>query len=72
MNWTTVEGDWKKYSVEIKKQFGKLTEQQLHASKGKRELVFADIQKAYSLSKEDCEKQVNTWLTAQKPMHHAM
>ena len=72
MNWTTVEGDWKKYRVELKKQFGKLTEDQLNASHGKRDLLSADIQKAYSLSKEECEKQVNTWLTAQKPMHHAV
>ncbi len=71
MNWHAIEGDWPLYRLDAQKQFAKLSDAQLDASHGNRERLCADIQTAYSLTKEDADKQVTAWSTAQKPTLHA-
>ena len=36
MDWITIESDWDEYKVAAKQQWDKLSEQQLHGTRGKR------------------------------------
>ena len=65
MNWTTIENSWKDYSNAAQQQWNKLSLQQVSETHGKQDQLCAQVQKAYSVSKEDAEKQINEWQSRQ-------
>jgi uncharacterized protein YjbJ (UPF0337 family) len=68
MNWDRIEGNWKQFKGSAMQQWGRLTEDQLDVTAGKREKLVGKIQETYGISKEESEKQVSSWLMAQKDM----
>jgi uncharacterized protein YjbJ (UPF0337 family) len=72
MNWDRIEGNWKQFKGSAKEQWGKLTNDQLDMAAGKRDKLVGKIQEAYGISKEESEKQVSTWLSAQKETQKEM
>ena len=66
MNWDRIEGNWKQFKGTVKQQWGKLTDDQLDTISGKRDVLAGKIQEAYSVSKEDAEKQLASWQEQQK------
>jgi uncharacterized protein YjbJ (UPF0337 family) len=68
MNWDRIEGNWTQFKGTAKKQWGKLTDDQLVVTAGKRDKLVGKIQEVYGLSKEETEKQVSNWLSVQKEM----
>ena len=66
MNWDRIEGNWKQFKGSAKVQWGKLTDDQLDVTAGKRDKLVGKVQEIYGISKEESEKQVSTWLGAQK------
>ena len=65
MNWDQVQGNWKQFRGAVKKQWGKLTDDELDQIDGQREQLAGKIQKAYGISKEETEKQIETWADRQ-------
>ena len=65
MDWINIESDWDEYKVAAKQQWDKLSEQQLHGTRGKREYLLKRVQEAYSLSRGDAERQISEWLAKQ-------
>ena len=65
MDWSTIEGGWDEYKVAAKREWNKLSEQQLHGTRGNREYLVRRVQEAYSLSREDAERQISEWLAKQ-------
>lgn len=61
LNWDTVAGKWKQYSGEVKKQWGKLTEDELMEVNGDREILAGKIQVKYGITKEQAHQQVDDW-----------
>lgn len=72
MNWTTMEGEWKKFKGNVKQQWGKLTDDQLDVIAGKRDVLAGEIQKAYGITKDETEKQLAKWEAAQKALQAKM
>ena len=66
MNWDRIEGNWKQFKGSAKEQWSKLTDDQLDMAAGKRDKLVGKVQEIYGISKEESEKQVSTWLNAQK------
>jgi uncharacterized protein YjbJ (UPF0337 family) len=66
MNWENIERGWKNYKADAKQQWSKLSDEQLDHTSGKRDQLFNKVQQAYSLSKEDTEKQVAEWQSRQR------
>lgn len=62
MNWDQVKGKWKQFTGDIKKRWGKLTDDDLDRVEGNREKLEGRIQERYGVAKEDAEKQVDEWL----------
>jgi uncharacterized protein YjbJ (UPF0337 family) len=58
MNWDQVEGKWKQVSGHVKEKWGKLTDDDLQAIRGKRDQLVGKIQERYGIAKEDAERQV--------------
>ena len=68
MNWDRIEGNWNQYKGSVKQQWGKLTDDQLDVSSGKRDLLVGKIQEAYGISRDEAEKQMTAWQGSQKEM----
>jgi uncharacterized protein YjbJ (UPF0337 family) len=64
MNWDQIEGKWKQYKGHIRTKWGKLTDDDLEAIKGRREQLTGRIQELYGISREEAHKQVDEFLAA--------
>lgn len=61
MNWDQIEGNWKQYSGQAQQQWGKLTDDDLQQSKGKREELIGRIQERYGVARDEAEREVDDW-----------
>jgi len=61
MNWDQVEGKWKQFSGNVKEQWGKLTDDDITAIKGKRDQLVGRIQERYGIAKDEAERQVEAF-----------
>ena len=66
MNWDHIEGNWKRFKVAAKQEWGKLSEDQINGIAGKREALAGRIQEAYGLTKEETEEQLAAWQDKQR------
>ena len=55
MNWQQIEGNWKQLQGQARQQWGKLTDDDLQAARGRREELIGRIQERYGKSKEEAE-----------------
>ena len=72
MNWENIERSWKNwnnYKVNDKKQWSKLSDDQLDSTSGRREQLSSKVQQTYGISKEETEKQVAEWQSRQRDEH---
>jgi uncharacterized protein YjbJ (UPF0337 family) len=61
MNWDVVEGKWKQIKGDVKRQWGKLTDDDLDVIEGNRDKLVGKIQESYGIGKDDADRQVNDW-----------
>ncbi len=61
MNWDQVKGQWKQMKGSARKQWGKLTDDDLDVIAGERERLSGVIQQRYGITKEEAEKQIASW-----------
>jgi uncharacterized protein YjbJ (UPF0337 family) len=61
MNWDQIAGDWKQMTGAVKEKFGKLTDDDLIATAGKRDQLVGKIQTRYGVAKDAAEKQIDDW-----------
>ncbi len=62
MNWTQIEGKWKRLSGQAKSEWAKLTDDDLMLIAGKREQLVGKLQEHYGVVKDDAEKQIDMWI----------
>jgi uncharacterized protein YjbJ (UPF0337 family) len=62
MNWTQVEGKWRRLAGRAKSEWAKLSDDDLKNIAGKKEQLIGKLQEHYGVLKEDAEKQVDNWL----------
>jgi uncharacterized protein YjbJ (UPF0337 family) len=61
MDWNRLEGNWKQLSGRAKQQWGKLTDDDIKASAGRRDALVGKVQERYGMSRDDAQKQVDDW-----------
>jgi uncharacterized protein YjbJ (UPF0337 family) len=61
MNWDRVQGNWKQFKGKLQEKWGKLTDDQVSAIDGRREILAGKLQEAYGIGKEEAEQQINDW-----------
>jgi len=61
VNWEQVKGRWNQTKGAVKKQWGKLTDEDLTVIAGQRDQLVGKIQERYGIAKEEADKQVKTW-----------
>jgi uncharacterized protein YjbJ (UPF0337 family) len=63
MNWDTIEGNWKKFTGNVKEQWGKLTDDDITRINGNREQLEGMIQERYGVAKDKAKEQVDSWMS---------
>jgi uncharacterized protein YjbJ (UPF0337 family) len=58
MNTEQIKGQWMQVKGEIKKQWGKLTDDELDRIAGERDKLVGKLQEKYGITKEEAERQV--------------
>lgn len=58
MNAEQFKGQWRQIKGEIRKQWGKLTDDELDRIAGEKDVLVGTLQKKYGITKEEAEKQV--------------
>lgn len=61
MNWNIVEGNWKEFKGKVQARWGKLTDDNLDVIAGKRLELAGQVQQAYGITKEEAEKQIESF-----------
>ena len=59
MNRDHFKGLWHQFKGEAKKQWGKLTDDDLQMVRGKRDQLVGKIQERYGIAKDEAERQVD-------------
>ena len=62
MNWDTIKGQWKQMKGDVKKRWGKLTDDDLDVAAGERDKLVGAIQKRYGIEKDAADKQIDQWV----------
>ena len=65
MNWSNIETGWNDFKANAKQQWGKLSDQQISDTLGKRDHLSTKVQEVYALSKEETERQISDWQSKQ-------
>lgn len=65
MNWSNIENGWNSYKSNAKQQWSKLSDEQITDTMGKRDALSSRVQEAYSVNKEEAERQISDWQSKQ-------
>jgi uncharacterized protein YjbJ (UPF0337 family) len=65
MNWEQVEGKWKQMKGAARKQWGKLTDDDLEYMAGSKDQFVGRLQERYGIAKEEAQEQADQWLRSQ-------
>lgn len=63
MNWDQVQGQWKQWQGEAKKQWGKLSDNDVQEVEGNRDKLEGKIQERYGYTKEQAKSEVDEWIS---------
>ena len=69
MDWSVIETRWQEFKASAKREWGKLSEDQLSGTRGNRMYLSKRVQEAYDVSAEEAERQVTAWQNRQYDRH---
>ncbi|PQO46577.1 CsbD family protein [Blastopirellula marina] len=58
MNWDTIKGNWKQFQGNVRKNWGKLTNDDMEVIAGHKDRLVGKIQERYGVAKEEAERQI--------------
>lgn len=61
MNNDEIKGKWKQLKGNVKKNWAKLTDDDLEAIKGEKDILIGKIQERYGITKEEAKKQIDKY-----------
>ena len=62
MNEDTLKGQWTQLKGELRKQWGRLTDDDIDQIKGERDILLGKLQEYYGKNREQNERDVERWL----------
>jgi len=64
--WDQIAGSWKQVKGNVRKEWGKLTDDDVEQIKGQRDVMAGKIQERYGIAKEEAERQADEFMRTQK------
>ena len=65
MDWSSIEARWHEYRTRAKRQWDKLSEEQIRNTRGNRSYLVKRVQESYGLTAGEAEVQVADWQARQ-------
>jgi uncharacterized protein YjbJ (UPF0337 family) len=62
MNWEKIAGEWREAKGKLRAKWGKLTDDDLEAIAGRKDVLVGRLQQRYGRKKEEAERDVDTFL----------
>ncbi|MHB8627136.1 MAG: CsbD family protein [Aggregatilineales bacterium] len=59
--WDQLAGSWKQMQGQVRKQWGKLTDDDLAQIRGQRDILAGKLQQHYGIAKEEANRQIDDW-----------
>jgi uncharacterized protein YjbJ (UPF0337 family) len=66
MNADILKGNWKQLKGTVKKQWGKLTDDDVARIEGRQEKLAGVLQEKYGYTREEAEKEIDSFLSSHK------
>jgi uncharacterized protein YjbJ (UPF0337 family) len=60
-NWDEIASRWTRFSRDVKKKWGELTDDEVMLVNGRRETLTGKIQERYGITLEEANKQIDAW-----------
>lgn len=60
-SWDEIASRWTRFSREVKKKWGELTDDEVMQVNGRREILAAKIQEKYGIAVDEANKQIDVW-----------
>ncbi len=60
-NWDEIASRWTRFSRDVNKKWGELTEDEVMQVNGRREILAGKIQEKYGIAVEEANKQIDAW-----------
>jgi uncharacterized protein YjbJ (UPF0337 family) len=61
MNWDQLEGKWKQFTGSARERWGKLTDDDLDAIRGRKENLVGRLQERYGMAREQADHEADEW-----------
>jgi len=61
MNQDTLKGQWTQLKGHVRKQWGKLTDDEIDKIQGNAEILIGKLQERYGYSREQAEREIERW-----------
>jgi uncharacterized protein YjbJ (UPF0337 family) len=65
MNADILQGQWKQLKGELKRQWGKLTDDEIDQLEGNAEKLMGLLQERYGYTRDEANRRLDEWLTQQ-------
>jgi len=62
MNWDQIAGEWREAKGKLRAKWGKLTDDDLEAIAGRKDMLVGRLQQRYGHKKEEAERDVDAFL----------
>ena len=66
MNWDLIQGDWMQFKDKVRKNWAKLTDEDLTRIGGRRGELVKCLQARYGFSKNEAEREIEAWVKTQR------
>ena len=66
MNQATLKGQWLQIKGQVRKQWGKLTDDEIDQIQGDAEILLGKLQQRYGYSREQAEQELERWQAERK------
>jgi uncharacterized protein YjbJ (UPF0337 family) len=65
-NWDEIASRWTRFSRDVKKKWGGLTDDEVMQVNGRRDILAGKIQEKYGIAVEEADKQIDAWASKLK------
>lgn len=72
MNWERIEANWKQFKGGAQAYWFKLTDEQLEASAGKRDVLALKIREVYGFTEQEIDRQLSAWAALLSRRHSGL
>ena len=62
MNWDKISGEWREAKGKLRAKWAKLTDDDIEAIAGRKDVLIGRLQQRYGHKKEEAERDVDTFL----------